>query len=224
MVFRRVFRRPPVNVMFLGESIDTADKEGMTSLLYACKNGQMRLARYLLENKQPSVESTDVQGHNCMHYLALLPQRPSLHKANNRFAAREGKIKDQANQDRLEVAELLLSRGCGVNAKASGVSAFYTACMEGDLDVVKLCIAYGAEADTIGEFEDAMNIDATPHEGNDADDMNVERWEDEIRPSQRIQDKRPRTKSFRERVNIFQRDREEEAIGESGKCIPYSQY
>jgi hypothetical protein len=244
--------------------VDKTDAEGMTPLLYACKNGQMRLAKYLLKERQPSAKAKNAHGWTGLHFLAS-SAASSLHQGSRGKGSsnREKKAKERTNsQDRLEVAELLLANGCDVNAKAGGVSAFYVACMEGDRELVKLCIDHGAQVNTTGEAEDKTRVDEMQEgNGEEADDMNVEEWtdddegawdatqsnamdeDDDVRPSSIARHlhhhpdrtsptseshfkgkedvahsvgKRSRSKSYRERVNIFQRDREEEAIGESG--------
>lgn len=248
--------------------MDTADAQGMTPLLYACKNGQMRLAKYLLKERRPSAKARSAQGWTGLHFLALsaLGGAQQGTRGPNATNNREKKAKDRmSSQDRLEVAELLLANGCDVNAKAAGVSAFYAACMEGDRELVRLCIDHGAQVNAVGEADDRPRAEEM-QEGGDGDvgldDMNVEEWTDDdeggawddqlnssnnsamdeeqqeqLQQPQRTSPasesrfkgredvavrsasaggKRSRSKSYRERVNIFQRDREEEAIGESG--------
>jgi ankyrin repeat protein len=246
-----------------GESVDTADAQGMTPLLYACKNGQMRLAKYLLKERRPSAKVKSAQGWTGLHFLALSALGGAQQGARGPKATnnREKKAKDRmSSQDRLEVAELLLANGCDVNAKAAGVSAFYAACMEGDRELVRLCIDHGAQVNAVGEADDRPRAEEMQEGGEvGLDDMNVEEWtdddeggawDDQLNTSnssamdeeqqeqpQRASPaseshfkgredvavrsasaggKRSRSKSYRERVNIFQRDREEEAIGESG--------
>jgi len=226
-----------------GDSVDKADAQGMTPLLYACKNGQMRLAKYLLKEHLPSVRVSDAQGWTCMHFLAGAGTSSEL---GRKSALNLSKAKERfSNQNRLDVADMVLAQGGDVNAKANGVSAFYVACMEGDLELVKLCLDHNAHVDAIGEAEDEPQPTDRMSYGND--NMKIEDWTDDSvmswsvdggsneRPEEAYGSSssfaRSKRKSYRERVSIFQRDREEEAIGESGtvglgpwfdSCTPFT--
>lgn len=103
-----------------GVPVDVADPDGRTPLMWAAFNGHTAVVSYLLENGA-SINAKDESGREALMFASSGP-----------FA---------------ETVELLLQRGADVNAQGTleGFTALMTAAAEGQVDVVRLLLAYGAD-------------------------------------------------------------------------------
>jgi len=142
----------------VGADVNLADPNGMTPLLMALTNGQIDVAKFLLE-------------HGADHKRADWWGRQPLWAAVDirNLAVRSGAPTDENGVDRvaaLEVIKMLLDRGVDVNARVTefppmrryllplaslewvdftGQTAFIRAAQAGDVPVMKLLLAKGAD-------------------------------------------------------------------------------
>lgn len=102
-------------------SIDDADVDNKTALMWAVEKGRMPVVRYILD-KNVNLDSKDVDGWTALHY-----------------AARRGNI---------EICKLLLDQGADVTAKAGEdeFTPLHLACGNELVEMAELLINAGADA------------------------------------------------------------------------------
>ena len=102
-----------------GISVDARDADQRTPLMWAAFNGHTTVVEYLL-GKGAEVNAKDVNGRTALMYASSGPFK--------------------------ETVELLLKKGADVNTQGTleGFTALMTAAAEGQLDVVRLLLVYGA--------------------------------------------------------------------------------
>ena len=105
-----------------GAAVDAADAEKHTPLMWAAFNGHTPVVAYLLE-KGAKLDAKDQHGRTALMYASSGPFSGTV--------------------------ELLLKKGAEVNVqgKLEGFTALMTAAAEGELEVVRLLLVYGADAD-----------------------------------------------------------------------------
>jgi ankyrin repeat protein len=105
-----------------GTTVDAADAEKRTPLMWAAFNGHAPVVGYLLE-KGAKLDAKDRHGRTALMYASSGPFSGTV--------------------------ELLLKKGAEVNVqgKLEGFTALMTAAAEGELEVVRLLLAYGADPD-----------------------------------------------------------------------------
>ena len=103
-----------------GAVVDAADPDQRTSLMWAAFNGHTAVVDFLLE-QGAKLNAKDSNGRNALMYASSGP-----------FA---------------ETVDLLLTKGAEVNVQGTleGFTALMTAAAEGQVDVVRLLLAYGAD-------------------------------------------------------------------------------
>ena len=107
-----------------GIAVDLTDDEMHTPLMWAAFNGHSPVVAYLLENGAKP-DAQDVNGRTALMYASSGP-----------FP---------------ETVELLLKNGAGVNiqGKSEGFTALMMATAEGQLEVARLLLVYGAATEII---------------------------------------------------------------------------
>jgi len=105
-----------------GTAVDVTDAEKRTPVMWAAFNGHTSVVRYLLENGA-KLDARDTNGRTALMYASSGPYAQTV--------------------------ELLLEKGAEVNVQGrlEGFSALMTAAAEGQLEVVRLLLAYGADPD-----------------------------------------------------------------------------
>jgi ankyrin repeat protein len=105
-----------------GVAVDARDAEGRTPLMWASFNGHTAVDALLLE-KGAAIDAREVNGRTALMYASSGP-----------FVGTVG---------------LLLEKGAEVNLQgtAEGFTALMTAAAEGQLEVVRVLLAYGADPD-----------------------------------------------------------------------------
>ena len=109
-------------LMLTGASIDEPGFQGWTPLMCACNGGHLKLVKYLLF-RGADPKGRNEEGHEAIH-IALLPNRPN----------------------KAEILKLLLSpeHGVDVNTMVQRITPLFTACENGDTEIVALLLKNGA--------------------------------------------------------------------------------
>ena len=109
-------------LMLTGASIDEPGFQGWTPLMCACDGGHLKLVKYLLL-RGVDPKARNEEGYEAIH-RAVLPNR----------------------SNKAEILKLLLSpeHGVDVNTTVQGEIPLYTACQNGDTEIVALLLKNGA--------------------------------------------------------------------------------
>ena len=120
-----------------GTAVDAADAEKRTSLMWAAFNGHTPVVAFLLE-KGAKLDAKDRHGRTALMYASSGPFSGTV--------------------------ELLLKKGAEVNiqGKLEGFTALMTAAAEGELEVVRLLLVYGADPEL--EDKDGDTAESFAHQ------------------------------------------------------------
>jgi len=147
LVFARMGREDELKyVLDNGAEDDEKDESGMTTLLWAAKNGHANICTLLLDRwEEVNVKDGDGMTSDFAHLFGhakictLLLNRDDIGTTTLHFAARNG----HAN-----ICTLLLDRGVEVNTKNNGgCTALHFAAMGGHANICVLLLDRGAEVD-----------------------------------------------------------------------------
>ena len=140
------------NLLARGAEVNTKDARGSTSLMLACSNSQLQVAKLLVE-KGADVNATDKEERTAL-IIAVSQGNPQIVKLllekgadpiakNNKGEAAVILAADQGNS---EVLKLLIEKGADVNAKdGKGKTSLIVAADRGNLEVAKLLVEKGAD-------------------------------------------------------------------------------
>ena len=114
-------------LMLTGASIDEPGFQGWTPLMCACDGGHLKLVEYLLF-RGADPKARNEEGYEAIH-RAVLPNRPN----------------------KAQILKLLLSpkHGVDVNATVERTTPLFTACENGDTEIVALLLKNGANPATV---------------------------------------------------------------------------
>lgn len=121
-----------------GATVDARDPENRTSMMWAAFNGHTAVVALLLK-QGAELEAKDVNGRTALLYASSGPFAPTV--------------------------ELLLKSGADVNVQGSleGFTALMTAAAEGQVEVVRLLLAHGAEPSLEDQDGDTARSFAQQH-------------------------------------------------------------
>ncbi len=122
-----------------GVNVDVVDHEHMTPVYYACLNGHVELAKFLMMTCKANISIRDNSDNTFLHMVCC--------------------------NGHVGIAELLVKKDAAmVNTRnKSGYTPLYYACLKGDVKIAKLLIKNDAEIDIANQVDETLLLEACRH-------------------------------------------------------------
>ena len=145
-----------------GADVNAVYENGMTALMWACYNGNLDIAKFLIA-KGAEVNSQKQDGETALMLACMnghwdivktdivkmdIVKLLIANKADVNAKDKKGNtaLMVACSNDNLQIAELLLEKGANVNAVyENGMTSLMLACYNGNLDIAKILIENGAD-------------------------------------------------------------------------------
>lgn len=136
-------------------NVDTCDEYGKTCLMYACENGSLDVANYLIENNA-SINKLDLKGKSPLYYACqnnhiAIVKKLVEHGVSLGFEKPDFGFSIACQQGYMDIVKLLVENKIPIDPIYNVKSPLMFACEAGKLDIVKYLVDHGADVNLILE-------------------------------------------------------------------------